>query len=32
MILTITDGKTLETGNTLRHKDPVVCPLFAEAS
>ena len=36
-ILTITDGKTLETGNTdytgiLRHKDPVVCPLFAEAS
>jgi hypothetical protein len=36
MILTITDGKTLETGNTdytgiLRHKDPVVCPLASLA-
>jgi hypothetical protein len=34
--ITITDGKTLETGNTdhtgiLRHKDPVVCPLASLA-
>ena len=31
MILTITDGKTLDTGTPIT-LDPVVCPLSAKAN